>query len=48
MLHSIVATLEELKPLLPLIPRALAILDPGAAARRFIMPGRKGARADVS
>ena len=32
--------LAELQPLLPLIPRALALLDPGAAMRRHFKPRR--------
>lgn len=30
--------LTELRPLLPLIPRALTLLDPGAAMRRHLKP----------
>jgi hypothetical protein len=33
--------LAELQPLLPLIPRALALLDPGAAMRRHLKPKRR-------
>ena len=32
--------LAEIEPLLPLIPRALALLDPGAAMRRHFKPRR--------
>jgi len=34
MAHAQAQLLEELRPLLPLVPRALALLDPGAAMRR--------------
>ena len=33
--------LAEIEPLLPLIPRALALLDPGAAMRRHLKPKRR-------
>ena len=33
--------LAELQPLLPLIPRALVLLDPGAAMRRHLKPKRR-------
>ena len=40
MLHDIHRMLTELEPLLPLVPRALALLDPGAAMRRHLKPKR--------
>lgn len=43
MCHEITQTLAELRPLLPLIPRALALLDPGAAMRRTFRKGRPDA-----
>lgn len=39
--HEIQQKLAELDPLVPLIPRALALLDPGAAMRKTF--GRKRA-----
>ena len=36
MLHDIKRILDELGPLVPLIPRALALLDPGRAMRRSL------------
>ena len=42
MLHEIKQTLDQLAPLLPLVPRALALLDPGRAMRRTM----KRAKAD--
>ena len=33
--------LAQIEPLLPLIPRALALLDPGAAMRRHLKPKRR-------
>ena len=33
--------LAEIEPLIPLIPRALALLDPGAAMRRHLKPKRR-------
>jgi hypothetical protein len=35
--------LAQIEPLLPLIPRALALLDPGAAMRRHFKPRRTDA-----
>lgn len=34
MLHEIKRMLDQLEPLIPLIPRALALLDPGRAMRK--------------
>ena len=34
LVHEMHQRMAELAPLLPLIPRALALLDPGAAMRR--------------
>jgi hypothetical protein len=34
MIHAQGQLIEELRPLLPHVPRALALLDPGAAMRR--------------
>ena len=34
MLHAIKTTLDQIQPLVPLIPRALSLLDPGRAMRR--------------
>lgn len=39
MLHEIKRMLDQLEPLIPLIPRALALLDPGAAMRRSFKRG---------
>jgi hypothetical protein len=33
--------LAQIEPLVPLIPRALALLDPGAAMRRHLTPKRR-------
>jgi hypothetical protein len=42
MLHDCHRMLMELEPLLPLIPRALALLDPGGPMRRYLKPRRGG------
>ena len=39
MLHEIKRMLDQLEPLIPLIPRALALLDPGAVMRRSFKRG---------
>ena len=36
MVHEHGQMMAELAPLLPLVPRALALLDPGAAMRRHL------------
>jgi hypothetical protein len=43
MLHHLLAKVGQLDPLVPLIPRALALLDPGAAMRRTWKRGRADA-----
>jgi hypothetical protein len=40
MLQECYRILTELEPLIPLVPRALALLDPGAAMRRHLKPKR--------
>ena len=40
MLHDIIRRIGALDPLVPLIPRALALLDPGAAMRRSWKRGK--------
>ena len=42
MLHEIKQLLDQLEPLVPLIPRALALLDPGSAVRRHLPGGKHG------
>ena len=41
MLQECYRILAEIEPLLPLIPRALVLLDPGAAMRRHLKPKRR-------
>lgn len=43
MLHDIIRRMSVLDPLVPLIPRALALLDPGAAMRRTFKRGARDA-----
>lgn len=45
MLHEQARLLAQVEPLLPLIPRALALLDPGQAMRKHF--GKKGDRRAV-
>jgi hypothetical protein len=40
MLHEQGQLIGELRPLVPLIPRALALLDPGAAMRKHWKRGK--------
>jgi len=40
MTHDQGQLLAQLEPLLPMIPRALALLDPGHALRRYARRGR--------
>jgi hypothetical protein len=40
MIHEIHQAVTELAPLLPLVPRALALLDPAAAMRKHLKPRR--------
>lgn len=41
MLHDQSRLLAELEPLVPLIPRALALLDPGRAMRKTFGKGKR-------
>lgn len=43
MLHEVIQKFAAIDPLLPLVPRALALLDPGAAVRAHLWPGRSKA-----
>jgi hypothetical protein len=43
LLHDQARLLAELEPLVPLIPRALALLDPGRAMRAITRRGGKNA-----
>jgi hypothetical protein len=43
MLHEQARLLAQIEPLLPLIPRALALLDPGQAMRKHFAKGNRRA-----